>query len=87
MAIESAAIAAMRRIGVARTMDAQLQALRLIEGLAGDQAGPAARPGVAVTLEVIRLAGLRAVQAAAVDDDMHGLQAELEAALDALVST
>lgn len=84
LAIEAAAIAALHRKATARTISAWLLALDRIHSLAsGRPSGGAALPA-GVDVELIRLAGLAAVRAAAADDDMHAMRVELAATLHEL---
>lgn len=85
-AIERAAVAAWRRHGKARSMGAQLSAYRILGAIAEGLIAPTACHDPGTALELARLAGMQAVGAAAADDDMRALRAELMAALDALAS-
>ncbi len=83
LAIEQAALTAIARHGAARTMAAHLQAMAMLIRL---PLHVGAGPGRGAVIELIRMAGLQAVRAAAADDDMRGMQLELQAAVDALAA-
>lgn len=83
-AIEEAAAAAWLRTGCARSMAAHLTAGRWLAALASGSVLPQPCAGMAV--ELARMAGLQTVEAAAADDDMRAMQAELQATLAALAA-